>query len=314
MAHMWFGDLVTMKWFDDLWLNESFATYMGSLASAEATRFKDAWTFFAADTKVEARIQDEMPTTHPIVADISDVDSVHLNFDKITYNKGGAVLKQLAAWLGEDTFFDGVHLYLERHSYANATLADFLAALEEASGRDLKQWAHVWLEEAGLNKLAAELEIVDGKIKSAAVLQTAPESHPILRPHHLRIGLFDMVPSPQGEGVPPARHGRARRRRSAHAGASTGRRDRKRFRARQRRRPGLRTGRARYPFARRASERQIAARRRPGPRRRVGQPLGHGSQCRAAPHRLRRHLAPVHRHRDRPGCVPVVDIQNVRCV
>ena len=115
MAHMWFGDLVTMKWFDDLWLNESFATYMGSLASAEATRFKDAWTFFAADTKVEARIQDEMPTTHPIVADIPDVDSVHLNFDKITYNKGGAVLKQLAAWLGEDTFFDGVHLYLERH-------------------------------------------------------------------------------------------------------------------------------------------------------------------------------------------------------
>jgi len=192
MAHMWFGDLVTMRWFDDLWLNESFATYMGSLASAEATRFKDAWTFFAADTKVEARIQDEMPTTHPIVADIPDVDAVHLNFDKITYNKGGAVLKQLAAWLGEDTFFDGVHLYLERHSYANATLADFLAALEEASGRDLKEWAHVWLEEAGVNKLAAELDVEDGKIKSAAVVQTAPESHPILRPHHLRIGLFDV--------------------------------------------------------------------------------------------------------------------------
>jgi aminopeptidase N len=201
MAHMWFGDLVTMKWFDDLWLNESFATYMGSLASAEATRFKDAWTFFAADTKVEARIQDEMPTTHPIVADIPDVDSVHLNFDKITYNKGGAVLKQLAAWLGEDTFFDGVHIYLERHSYANATLADFLAALEEASGRDLKEWAQVWLEEAGVNKLAAELEVVDGRIKSAAVVQTAPDSHPILRPHHLRIGLFDVIPSPRrGEG------------------------------------------------------------------------------------------------------------------
>ncbi len=206
MAHMWFGDLVTMKWFDDLWLNESFATYMGSLASAEATRFKDAWTFFAADTKVEARIQDEMPTTHPIVADIPDVEAVHLNFDKITYNKGGAVLKQLAAWLGEDTFFDGVHLYLERHSYANATLADFLAALEEESGRDLKEWAHVWLEQAGVNKLAAELEIEDGKIKSAAVSQTAPASHPILRPHHLRIGLFDVIPSPvrgegQGEGT-----------------------------------------------------------------------------------------------------------------
>jgi aminopeptidase N len=193
MAHMWFGDLVTMKWFDDLWLNESFATYMGSLASAEATRFKNAWTWFAAETKVAARIQDEMPTTHPIVADIPDVESVHLNFDKITYNKGGAVLKQLAAWLGEETFFDGVHIYLERHSYANATLADFLAALEDASGRDLKAWAQVWLEQAGVNKLAVELEVEDHRIKSAAVVQTAPESHPVLRPHHLRIGLFDVA-------------------------------------------------------------------------------------------------------------------------
>jgi aminopeptidase N len=193
MAHMWFGDLVTMKWFDDLWLNESFATYMGSLASAEATRFKNAWTWFAAETKVAARIQDEMPTTHPIVADIPDVESVHLNFDRITYNKGGAVLKQLAAWLGEETFFDGVHIYLERHSYANATLADFLAALEDASGRDLKAWARVWLEEAGLNKLALDLEVDGNTIKSAAVVQTAPESHPVLRPHHLRIGLFDVA-------------------------------------------------------------------------------------------------------------------------
>jgi len=196
MAHMWFGDLVTMKWFDDLWLNESFATYMGSLASAEATKFKNAWTWFAAETKVAARVQDEMPTTHPIVADIPDVESVHLNFDKITYNKGGAVLKQLAAWLGEETFFDGVHIYLERHSYANATLADFLAALEEASGRDLKAWARVWLEEAGLNKLALDLKIEDHRIESAVVVQTAPESHPVLRPHHLRIGLFEVAGDP----------------------------------------------------------------------------------------------------------------------
>jgi len=192
MAHMWFGDLVTMKWFDDLWLNESFATYMGSLASAEATRFKKAWTYFAAETKVAARIHDELPTTHPIVADIPDVDSVHLNFDPITYNKGGAVLKQLAALLGEETFFKGVHAYLEHHAYRNATLADFLAALEEASGRDLKAWAHVWLEEAGVNTLAADLEIQNGHIASAAVVQTAPENHPVLRPHRLRIGLFDM--------------------------------------------------------------------------------------------------------------------------
>ena len=193
MAHMWFGDLVTMKWFDDLWLNESFATYMGSLASAEATRFKNAWTWFAAETKVAARIQDEMPTTHPIVSDIPDVESVHLNFDRITYNKGGAVLKQLAAWLGEETFFDGVHTYLDRHSYGNATLADFLAALEDASGRNLKDWARVWLEEAGLNKLALDLEVADRRITSAAVVQTAPESHPVLRLHHLRIGLFHVA-------------------------------------------------------------------------------------------------------------------------
>jgi aminopeptidase N len=193
MAHMWFGDLVTMRWFDDLWLNESFATYMGSLASAEATRFTNAWTKFAAETKVAARIQDEMPTTHPIVADIPDVESVHLNFDKITYNKGGAVLKQLAAWLGEETFFDGVHTYLNRHSYGNATLADFLAALEDASGRNLQDWSRVWLEEAGLNKLALDLEVEDRRIKTAAVVQSAPESHPVLRPHHLRIGLFDVA-------------------------------------------------------------------------------------------------------------------------
>ncbi len=192
MAHMWFGDLVTMRWFDDLWLNESFATYMGSLASAEATRFKNAWTWFAAEVKVAARIHDEMPTTHPIVADIPDVESVHLNFDPITYNKGGAVLKQLAAFLGDEIFFKGVHAYLERHSYANATLGDFLAAQEEVSGRDLKEWARVWLEEAGLNTLAAELEVQDGRIASAAIVQTATDDHPVLRPHRMCVGLFDL--------------------------------------------------------------------------------------------------------------------------
>ena len=191
MAHMWFGDLVTMKWFDDLWLNESFATYMGSRASADATRFKNAWIWFASEIEVAARVQDELPTTHPIVADIPDVESVHLNFDPITYNKGGAVLKQLAALLGDDVFFQGVHAYLEKHAYANATLSDFLQALEEVSGRDLGYWCKVWLEEAGLNTLAAEVEVQDGRIISAAIAQSAPDSHPVLRPHHLRVGLFD---------------------------------------------------------------------------------------------------------------------------
>ena len=192
MAHMWFGDLVTMKWFDDLWLNESFATYMGSLASAEATRFKNAWTWFAAEVKVAARTHDELPTTHPIVADIPDVDSVHLNFDPITYNKGGAVLKQLAALLGDETFFAGVHAYLERHAYANATLADFIEALEQASGRDLKAWSRVWLEDAGVNTLTAQVEVEGDRIRSAAIVQEAPELQSVLRPHRLRVGLFDL--------------------------------------------------------------------------------------------------------------------------
>src|SRR5260370_25300584 len=113
-----------------------------------------------------------MPITHPIVADIPDVESGHLNFDKITYNKGGAVLKQLAAWLGEETFFAGVHTYLERHSYANSTLADFLAALEQESGPDLKASARDWLEQSGLNNLALDLEAAAHQAKAAAVVQT----------------------------------------------------------------------------------------------------------------------------------------------
>ena len=191
MAHMWFGDLVTMRWWNDLWLNETFATYMGNLANVEATRFKSSWTTFAMSYKAMAKRQDQLPTTHPIVADIPDVESVLLNFDPITYEKGGSVLKQLVAWVGEDAFFRGVESYFKRYEYGNTELADFLGALEEASGRDLKAWSQVWLEQAGVNTISAKLETKGGRIKSATLVQEAPPEHPTLRPHRLRIGIFD---------------------------------------------------------------------------------------------------------------------------
>ena len=192
MAHMWFGDLVTMRWWDGLWLNETFATYMGNLANVEATRFKNTWTSFAMNYKAKAKAQDQLPTTHPIVAEIPDVESVLLNFDPITYEKGGAALKQLVAWVGEDAFFRGVATYFKRHEYGNTELADFLAPLEEASGRDLKSWSRVWLEQAGVNTISAKITTDGPRIKSATLIQGAPAEHPTLRPHRLRVGLFDI--------------------------------------------------------------------------------------------------------------------------
>ncbi len=192
MAHMWFGDLVTLRWWDDLWLNESFAEYMGYLACAEATRFKSAWLEFANVTKAGAKAQDQLPTTHPVVADIPDVESIKLNLDGITYNKGASVLKQLVAWVGEATFFEGVEAYFRAHAYGNTDLHDFLEALEGASGRDLQSWSRVWLGKAGVNTLEMSLAISNGRIVSANLVQSAPADHPTLRPHHLRVGLFDL--------------------------------------------------------------------------------------------------------------------------
>jgi aminopeptidase N len=192
MAHMWFGDLVTMRWWDGLWLNETFATYMGNLANVEATRFKNTWTSFAMNYKAKAKAQDQLRTTHPIVAEIPDVESVLLNFDPITYEKGGAALKQLVAWVGEDAFFRGVATYFQRHEYDNTELADFLAPLEEASGRDLKSWSQVWLEQAGVNTIRARIATDGDRIKSMTLIQEAPAEHPTLRPHRLRVGLFDI--------------------------------------------------------------------------------------------------------------------------
>ena len=192
MAHMWFGDLVTMRWWDDLWLNESFATYMASHASASATRFRNAWVRFALGIKAGAVSQDQLPSTHPISADIVDTDSVRLHFDGITYSKGASVLKQLVAWVGQDAFRTGVRNYFQAHQWDNAQLTDFLRALEETSGRDLGAWSKEWLETAGVNTLRPDLSLTDdGRYRSFAVLQEARPDHPTLRSHRVAIGLYD---------------------------------------------------------------------------------------------------------------------------
>jgi aminopeptidase N len=191
MAHMWFGDLVTMRWWDDLWLNESFATWAAAVAEAEGTRFRSAWTVFAQFEKAWAYRQDQLPSTHPIAADIPDIAAVEVNFDGITYAKGAAVLKQLVAWVGRDNFLAGVREYFAEHSWGNATLGDLLAALERSSGRELASWSKAWLETAGVNTLRPRFETgPDGRFTSFAVLQEAPPSHPVLRPHRIAIGLY----------------------------------------------------------------------------------------------------------------------------
>jgi aminopeptidase N len=196
LAHMWFGDLVTMRWWDDLWLNESFATYASILAQAEATRFRGSWTTFANAWKTWAYRQDQLPTTHPIAADMVDTDAVHVNFDGITYAKGASVLRQLVAWVGDEAFLRGCADYFRRHEWANTDLADFLAALEQASGRDLDHWSDRWLETAGVNTARASFETAaapEGEtpyFSSFAVVQTAPPEHAVLRPHRIAIGLY----------------------------------------------------------------------------------------------------------------------------
>ncbi|MGI8523901.1 MAG: aminopeptidase N [Nocardioides sp.] len=194
MAHMWFGDLVTMRWWDDLWLNESFATYQGTLSLAEATRFSDAWTRFAQGEKAFAYAQDQLPTTHPITADIPDIEATHSNFDGITYSKGASVLRQLVAWVGRDSFDAGIKAYFQQHEWGNTELEDFLAPLEQASGRDLKSWSEEWLQTAGVNTFTATFETGDDSepvFKSFSLAQSAPQQWPTLRSHRIGIGLYD---------------------------------------------------------------------------------------------------------------------------
>ncbi|MFD4114500.1 aminopeptidase N [Streptomyces niveus] len=201
LAHMWFGDLVTMEWWNDLWLNESFATYtsMACLAHAPGSRWPQAWTTFANSMKTWAYRQDQLPSTHPIMAEIADLDDVRVNFDGITYAKGASVLKQLVAYVGQDEFFRGVQAYFKAHAFGNTRLSDLLGALEETSGRDLKTWSKAWLETAGINVLRPEIELGEaGHVVSLAVRQEAPalppgaKGTPVLRPHRIAIGCYDL--------------------------------------------------------------------------------------------------------------------------
>ena len=193
LAHMWFGDLVTMRWWDDLWLNESFAEWASTTAQAEATRWKTAWTTFATAEKNWAYRQDQLSSTHPIVAPIRHLEDVEANFDGITYAKGASVLKQLVAYVGRDAFREGLRAYFRAHAWGNTTIADLLRELEAASGRDLAIWSDLWLNTAGVNTLRAELAIEDGTITAASLTQTAVAEHPTLRPHRLAIGLYDLT-------------------------------------------------------------------------------------------------------------------------
>ncbi|SJM51099.1 aminopeptidase N [Gulosibacter sp. 10] len=191
LGHMWFGDLVTMKWWNDLWLNESFAEFISTLATAEASEWRNDWVTFLASEKTWAYRQDQLPSTHPIVAEIRDLDDVQVNFDGITYAKGGSVLKQLFFWVGRDAFFKGVHEYFAKHAWGNTELRDLLVELEAASGRDLQEWSQQWLQTAGVNTLRPEFALdEEGRFTSFSILQSATESYPTLRPHRLAVGIY----------------------------------------------------------------------------------------------------------------------------
>ncbi|MFF3888386.1 aminopeptidase N [Streptomyces sp. NPDC001914] len=201
LAHMWFGDLVTMEWWNDLWLNESFATYTSIACQAyhPDSRWPHSWTTFANSMKTWAYRQDQLPSTHPIMAEIRDLDDVLVNFDGITYAKGASVLKQLVAYVGMDEFFRGVQAYFKAHAFGNTRLSDLLGALEETSGRDLGTWSQKWLQTAGINILRPEIETdAHGVITSFAVRQEAPalpagaQGEPTLRPHRIAVGLYEL--------------------------------------------------------------------------------------------------------------------------
>jgi aminopeptidase N len=192
MAHMWFGDLVTMRWWGDLWLNESFAEFCGTLSSAEATRFTGAWTTFSCGRKTWGYMQDQLPSTHPVAADVPTLSQAVANFDGISYAKGASVLRQLVAHVGREQFLAGIRDYFAQHAWGNATLADLLKAVETSSGVSLADWSKAWLETVGANTLRSDFEVDEsGAFTSFAVLQEAPAGYPTLRPHHIAVGLFN---------------------------------------------------------------------------------------------------------------------------
>jgi aminopeptidase N len=193
LAHMWFGDLVTMRWWNDLWLNESFAEWASHWCNSNATRFTDAWTTFLSIRKNWGYRQDQLSSTHPVYGEIPDVEAVEVNFDGITYAKGASVIKQLVAYVGEDAFLGGLRAYFAKHAWGNATFDDLLGELEAASGRELRKFAAQWLETAQVNTLRPEVVIDDdGTYHEVVVAQEAPVSHPTLRTHRVRVGLYDL--------------------------------------------------------------------------------------------------------------------------
>ncbi len=194
LAHMWFGDLVTMRWWDDLWLNESFATYLAYRTLVEATRHNAAWTTFAIADKAWGYRQDALPTTHPVSPEVPNSADALLNMDGITYSKGAGVIKQLVAWVGDEAFTTGLQAYIAEHALGNTTLADFLRALERSSGRALGPWSDEWLRTAGIAALQPIVDVgPDGRYRSVTIEQLAMPEQPTLRSHRIAIGLFDRI-------------------------------------------------------------------------------------------------------------------------
>jgi len=193
LAHMWFGDLVTMRWWNDLWLNESFAEWASHWCNTHATRFTDAWTTFLSVRKNWGYRQDQLSSTHPVYCEMPDLEAVEVNFDGITYAKGASVIKQLVAYVGLDSFLAGLRAYFQRHAWGNATFDDLLTELETASGRELRKFAAQWLETAQVNTLRPVLEIdPDGTYTQVVVRQEAPAAYPTLRTHRIGVGLYDL--------------------------------------------------------------------------------------------------------------------------
>ncbi|WKX21592.1 aminopeptidase N [Streptomyces sp. HUAS CX7] len=199
MAHMWFGDLVTLRWWDDIWLNESFAEYMGYQTTAEATRFTDTWTDFGVTRKAWGYDADQRPSTHPVAPeDVRDTASALLNFDGISYAKGASALRQLVAWLGEKDFLAGINTHFERHKFANASLADFIDSLAAATDRDVHAWADAWLRTTGVDTLTPSIAGDNGS-RVLTVHRTGE------RPHRIAVGLYDQDPGEEGRLTPRER-------------------------------------------------------------------------------------------------------------
>jgi aminopeptidase N len=196
LAHMWFGDLVTMKWWNDLWLNESFAEWAAHWASSGATQYNEAWTLFHVQRKAWAYRQDQLPSTHPIAANMPDLDSVYENFDGITYAKGASALRQLVAWVGEENFLKGLKNYFEKHAWKNTELKDLLNELSISSGRELDSWSKIWLESSGATLLRPDIEVDENNLITKLLINQEPPSSPpgldpVLRPHRLALGVYE---------------------------------------------------------------------------------------------------------------------------